>query len=142
MPKSSKVRLVALQVRKYLEELLKDGIIDVSPNMCGACAIGSVKLTEVLKREGFKNAKAIVGYADKSKYGMAHCWVELNGKIIDITATQFNLPKVFIRKKKNALRRFPYTDYKYREVIQNSKLESQFGHWSAEQQPLPIRSIY
>ena len=56
-----------------------------------------------------------------------HCWVELNGYIIDLTSSQFGADKIIITEKKDSR----YT--KYQKVKLNSFRE--FKDWPAQQIP-------
>ena len=68
-----------------------------SGSLSGYCAIASDALNDVLKSYGFDSK---IVHADLKWYG-PHCWIELNGWAIDITATQFakyygEYPKVLV----------------------------------------------
>lgn len=91
------------------------------------CGIASWYLSILFKRYGY-NADVIFGqFALKTFLGnwlfdedICHCWVMSDGKIYDITATQFGLPKVVIASKRSnkwdrylAVRRYTRTsDFK------------------------------
>jgi hypothetical protein len=51
-----------------------------------ACCIASYMLWKALKKLG-EDPDLVFGYYEDSE----HCWVELKGKVIDLTATQFDL---------------------------------------------------
>jgi hypothetical protein len=57
------------------------------------CAIASYKLFEELKRANY-SPELVVG--EFPEFG--HCWIELDGKVIDITATQFlnSFPEILV----------------------------------------------
>lgn len=64
---------------------------DVGNDLCGACAIASYTLWRALRAIG-RQARLVAVEGGFS----AHCWVELSGYVVDITATQFGGPKIAI----------------------------------------------
>jgi hypothetical protein len=68
-------------------------------DMCGLCAIAAIELALRFRKYGYKNARAVWGYLD-GEWG-DHCWVELDGEIFDVTATQFGAPEIvgFLRMR-------------------------------------------
>jgi hypothetical protein len=89
---SDPVWLTADQVRTKMEKWCY-GKMWFSANMCGACAVCSHVLARVLRRSGYQ-AELVVGMFDDED----HCWVVQDRNIIDITATQFGLPRIHIVK--------------------------------------------
>ena len=87
---------LAHKVRIAVEELannLEPTWMIYKEDLAGMCAIASRALCTVLRSHGYR-AKFVL-----AQYGLgSHCWVELDGWIIDITATQFesNYPPVHI----------------------------------------------
>jgi hypothetical protein len=77
-----RIKHVAMLVRDAVTKHAKQ--IGLSDNLGGTCAIASFTLARILCREGIP-AFPVVGYC----YGGGHCWVEVCGKVVDITATQF-----------------------------------------------------
>lgn len=68
-----------------------DKSLDVyGPDLGGMCAVASYTLWQLLLSAGFRKAKFA--------FNPIHCWVELDGWVIDVTATQFDkrLPKVHV----------------------------------------------
>ena len=63
------------------------------------CGIASVALSRELRRNGIRN-KIVYGDFKKneSAWGSDHCWVGVEGHVIDITATQFGdeFPSVMV----------------------------------------------
>lgn len=57
---------------------------------CGLCAIASARLCAELARAGFQPRVRVVHSARLS----GHCFVECDGWLLDITATQFGLSSV------------------------------------------------
>jgi hypothetical protein len=75
------VREIAHDVRKWAELLYETECNDEwSSDLCGLCGIASAELTTRLQSAGYP-AKFILGFG--------HCWVKLDNKYIDVTATQF-----------------------------------------------------
>jgi hypothetical protein len=76
---------LAKAVRKSAENYTKragDGH-EFDQDLGGMCAIASRALWRVLKNHGYKPKFVHTGDG-------FHCWVELDGWILDVTATQFN----------------------------------------------------
>lgn len=67
-------------------------------DMCGLCAIAAIELALRFRKYGYKSARAVWGYIE-GEWG-DHCWVELDGEIFDVTATQFGDPEI-VRVSKN-----------------------------------------
>jgi hypothetical protein len=59
--------------------------------LSGLCAIASYELVVELHRAGYMNAALVKGYFYGKRNGN-HCWVWLDDLIIDVTATQFDVP--------------------------------------------------
>jgi hypothetical protein len=120
--------LIAAIIRIKIEELLDTEMFNgIYEDLCGACAICSVALCKSLKKFGYKPDLVngmYEGYA-------CHCWVELDGKIYDITATQFGLKdKVFITD---------VDDFNYLEKEYINNVEEFFKKWVGEQKPYKYR---
>lgn len=64
---------------------------DIGKDLSGACAIASYALWRVLKAKG--HYATLVHNTDTYE---SHCWVEVNGHIVDITASQYGGPDVSI----------------------------------------------
>lgn len=92
MPVHPTVEQLARKVRSRVVRWVRDNHA-ISDDLCGACAIGSYTLWKVLRAKG-RRASLVVLVDDLS----GHCWVELSGHIIDITATQFHGPRIAIFK--------------------------------------------
>jgi hypothetical protein len=84
------VESLAAQVRERVAEWVERAP-SIEPDLGGACAIASYALWRVLRARGFP--AVFVFQADSE---LAHCWVELNGYVVDITATQFGGPPIAI----------------------------------------------
>ena len=62
------------------------------------CAIASYKLFEELKQANYSPALVVGEFPE-----FGHCWIELDGKVVDITAQQFlnSLPEILIENINN-----------------------------------------
>lgn len=68
-------------------------------SLLGACALASWVMWRALKRAGHSDAEMIAGWyqtfedesGDHPFFG-AHCWVTVEGQLLDLTATQFGHP--------------------------------------------------
>lgn len=91
--KTVEVKKIALSVRSWVENHYTPD--DFYIDLCGACALASFTLTRALQLQG-EEADFVEGYYS----GECHCWVVWKGRIVDITATQFDesLPKIYIAK--------------------------------------------
>ena len=69
-------------------------------SLAGICSACSLALAAALQDKGIK-AEIVLGYYGSPYARNFHVWVEVDGVIIDVTATQFrrNLRKVTVRKK-------------------------------------------
>ena len=89
------LRRAGLTVRRFLHRLRRRFPHSIFPDLTGGCGIGSVILTRILRRAGLRPV-LVLGTFERSP----HVWVELDGEIVDITATQFGrLPAVLIEEK-------------------------------------------
>lgn len=97
------IRSIARRIRRRCEDFVNstESIgydFHKQPDLACMCAVASFALHEALKRRGIRS-KVISGkYYSSPKYrkgdvignwGMTHCWLEVDDKIVDITATQF-----------------------------------------------------
>jgi len=86
------VKSIARKIRKAFEEIeKKEGSYgDVPGDLGGYCGRASVQLYLACRRKGIKVVMA---------EGEGHMFNVYNGRIIDVTATQFGVPeKIFVRK--------------------------------------------
>jgi hypothetical protein len=88
----NEITRLAGEVREAAKELAIDiyqeehGAADPF-DLCGMCAIASYALEQVLFDHGYES-EFILAILDDPR-PCSHCWVEIDGWIIDITATQF-----------------------------------------------------
>jgi len=76
----------------------------VQPNLCGACGVASEALHTLLERHGHKS-ELLAGMLDSRDW---HCWVELDGWVLDVTGEQFGFDPVQILEQRPG---------RYREVV-------------------------
>jgi len=81
------LRRLGVWVRRFLREQRHLTKV-VDPNMAGGCAICSMILWFVLRRMGLRPT-FVVGYYRDDTRESPHAWLELDGEIIDATASQF-----------------------------------------------------
>lgn len=73
-----KMYRIALRTREWAEKLAKRK--DLAEDLCGLCAIASGHLHRELRNEGYRS---VLATHDN------HCFVLLNGYVVDVTASQF-----------------------------------------------------
>ena len=99
---------LALSTRRKFEKINKDitdGGREFPLDLCGSCAIVSAILFKVLKDGGYN---PFFWCGENFCQGGGHCWVEVDGFIVDLTATQFAkkykkvtvIPKDLVNKHK------------------------------------------
>jgi hypothetical protein len=86
-----KVREIAYRVRRWVEtfrkEQMANSIVHYDYSLAGLCAIATARLYRELKQEG------IHGQIWSNSY---HCFLTVNNKVVDVTATQFGRERVVI----------------------------------------------
>lgn len=80
------LKSIAEEVRGYFERGVKL-LGKYDPDLCGLCGIASIFLYQRLKNEGYEPQMAT---------STSHIYIICDGKIVDITATQFGLDPVVI----------------------------------------------
>jgi hypothetical protein len=113
-------------------------------NLCGMCAIASSMIFNECKRQGIR-AKFV--YADKKYEG--HCWIEVQGYIIDVTATQFGkgIDSVIVERKQNITNTVLLQDWydNPRVVIKKAcsirSINSFVKDWCDTQQPKILKNL-
>jgi len=94
---------IARTVRRELRGLVKYHKDYFGKDYCGACAISAWVLYKTLQRFGYKPTFVIGTFDSGNKLKRnEHAFVLLNGKVIDITATQFGLKPVVIEDLKGS----------------------------------------
>lgn len=79
---------LALAVRYAVEDL--QPIYGWPPSLAGACIVASVALARLCGDYGIS-----VEVQHGECFGLPHCWVTCGDRLVDVTATQFGLPRVF-----------------------------------------------
>ncbi len=102
---NKEVKNICKYVLAYVKELTKDNN-SIASDMGGACAIGSYILYRILKKKSY-DAEFIL----LESY-ICHCFVRLNGFILDITVKQFEtfekeLPNILIIKENRYFKHVP-----------------------------------
>lgn len=137
-----RLKIIATASRREIENFARhhDNIGTDSDLEC-FCGIASFFLVMVAKKLGFKLSliegmafnewlinRLQTGCIDNQGLDGNHCWVEHNGKIIDITATQFG-----IRQKVHIV---DIGDDNYWVIDRNSTVRRSFKHeWPEDQNP-------
>lgn len=86
LAKSTREKLVKYIPQKYL----------IDKDLGGSCGFSSLVLNRVLNLAGYKSHLVIGDYKLSG-----HAWVQYQNLIIDITASQFDLPDIVIDKINN-----------------------------------------
>jgi len=89
--KCDKVLSIAKQTRTILEILvIKNRCNNFvnGPTLCGYCGVGSIHIQNLAKTLGI-NVDLCQGVYQSDGHRSGHCWIEYDGKIIDVTGTQF-----------------------------------------------------
>lgn len=86
---------IARGTRRWAEKYASSG--NAEPSLMGLCAIASGELWKRLNAAGI-DARI---YQFKREWEGGHCWVEAEGYLIDVTGSQFQYPKIIIRKLDN-----------------------------------------
>jgi ferredoxin len=89
---ASRVRQAVIDYGESLCNVYRGMAFDPD-NLGGACAIASTVLQKVLRQRGY-DAEFV---CSEGKH-CHHCWVEVQGEVVDITATQFgqDYPEVHV----------------------------------------------
>lgn len=76
-------RLLRVELQSFVKEHTSS---DFYGNFGGACGFMSYAMYLLLRRLGIKSKLVVAG---GDFIGCSHCWVEVDGLIVDLTATQF-----------------------------------------------------
>lgn len=87
------LRSIAVQTRKTLESISREILIEAEPSLAGLCGYASLMLSSALEKKGY-HAQII--------QGRGHWFVECQGFLMDITASQFGQPSVVVKDYKLA----------------------------------------
>jgi hypothetical protein len=83
-PDLEKIREIGMKIRQVCLEKYKKRF---SSSLAECCAIASGRLYKELVKEGFKPVIVETTYPIDNQYG--HCYILVNGYVLDVTATQF-----------------------------------------------------
>ena len=98
---SSSILSTVEATRSWAEQIARDETFPQSLN--GLCIRASVRLFRQLKKQGFKPKICChVAYP-------RHFYIKLNGVVIDVTASQYDLEKIFVRNEQDVKYMIPYT---------------------------------
>jgi hypothetical protein len=117
----TKLYNAARRARRWAEKNWQ--LYHCTEDMCGLCGVAAVQLWQELKKDGIRATIACHDY---------HAFVLYKEYIIDVTATQFNLPKVLIRKRN----RFDREDYEHTHTFRSAKRfieHQQLSGWPEDQ---------
>lgn len=82
------VRKIAQESRDWAENVAE--LLGHSQDLMGMCAIASTHLMIRLLKEGYTDARVRKVLVEYHGEHLGHCYVEVDGWIVDITATQFD----------------------------------------------------
>lgn len=123
------VNEVALLVREEMEDFVS-GRSAFSHKLMGACGISSWVLDRVCKRLGIKSTFVMGHWHKLGEHGPDpwnnHCWVQVDDKIYDVTATQFEVAdRVHVTDA---------SDVRYRPKHLGLSAKRQLATWSYQSQ--------
>jgi len=121
------VTCIAKRVRAWTEA--KASKYGYAANLQGLCGIASRKLFRELKRAGYSPT---IGYARNYFYG-GHAFVVLNGRIVDVTATQFRCRQKVVVSKLGVSKRWYWKPAKHYSSDRAFLNYQQQSGWSGEQ---------
>lgn len=93
------IETLALAIRIKLDKYVPYGGEGWVESLMGACGLASVVLAKSLIA---RSIKAFVRYTSKEPLENGHAWVETNGLVVDITASQFGYENVVILRTNSA----------------------------------------
>jgi len=85
-----KLATILRETRAWAEEVQAQFPFDYGDDLCGLCAVASKELFTRLKANGFKDV--LIACND------CHCFVIYKGRVLDVTATQFRKPAIYISR--------------------------------------------
>lgn len=109
--KTREVLLVcAKQARVWAEENVQR--FECHDNLMGMCAIASGRLWMLLRQQGITSRLMLAELPN----GTCHVFVEYNGAIVDVTATQFGKPEVVVIEMSGRSEWFWTASYVFKDV--------------------------
>ena len=119
------VRRLALRVRRALLALQRREPDIFDRNLAGACALGSTMLFILLRAIGLRPAFVVGVYLDE-RHRSTHAWLELDGEIVDVTATQFGHRPFFTTESE---------DDRYEPIYRGGRALDAVMRWRPGQSP-------
>lgn len=86
------IKEAAKEARKWAERYQRKFKNEFPEDLCGMCALATAKLCHELETRGLKPVAVV---EDNSVEG--HCFAEVEGFAVDVTATQFGECKLYIK---------------------------------------------
>ena len=136
MNTSKQLLKVALKARKVAERYQKANASEFSSDLCGLCGVASKVLVDLLKDAGFAPRLVVGRFQGDSNFGskgaqrVNHSWVEVQGFVVDVTATQFGIKTPVLITPSKAPRSQYNAHFKGSDAQRNLKL------WPKLQNPL------
>lgn len=84
-----KITKIMKRVRKWAEKVQAQNPYSYGADLCGLCAVASKELARRLQKHGYKCQLACNDF---------HCFVLYKGRVLDVTATQFRKPEIYISR--------------------------------------------
>ena len=119
---------IAKNIRLELEGLANKYPSYYRTDLCGLCAIGSMKLHNILKKHKIKS---------ELHYNLNHVFIVTNGYILDVTATQFEFKKKVIFRKYSGKLSYYWHNRQIYKTPKELKLRLINDCWSNEQVEVP-----
>lgn len=123
MKKQTKLREILTTTREWAEEIARHSPHHYKRDLCGLCAIVSKELFKRLTEAGFECS---VGYNIK------HCFVLYKSRILDLTASQFGKPRIYIPSIKGKEERHWEIEEEFTNIDELSNHQEKEG-WFNEQ---------
>ncbi len=128
---SAKIKQIATSAREWAEKTNAELGHPYHDDLMGMCAIASMHLTNQLRRAKLHRKHDIsIAYNDN------HCFVLVDGVIVDITATQFDAhrnEKVFVQKHEHVDHRWYYKKERSFKEPKELKKYLKKKHWPSYQ---------
>lgn len=119
------VRRLAMRVRRSLLALQRREHQTFARNLAGTCTVGSMIFFLVLRAIRLRPVFVVGVYLD-DRHESPHAWLELDGEILDVTATQFGHRPFFTTDA---------DDDRYEPIYRGARALFDVMHWRAGQSP-------
>jgi hypothetical protein len=129
-------------IRSGLKDMAKENLSHIRhQDLQCACGISAYITYLYFKKKGHE----VKFMYQEDKDNNAHCWIEINKHIIDLTATQFGVTdEIFVIKKKDALKLPVKISNVYKEGSPHTgmdKIKPLFETWYDQQNPFYLLKI-